>query len=316
MAMSAHAIDSLSVEGFEALELVSPGGVTATFVPGAGMVCCSMTHDGAELLDPRGGVARYVQRRSTMGIPFLHPWGNRLGSLSYADVTLDPAAQVPPLRLDPNGLPIHGALAANPDWEVTDTHAEEGSALFVARLDFGANPELLAVFPYPHVVEQLVMLAGSTLSVATRVTPTGDLPVPIAFGWHPYFKLPGVPASEWVVDLPVEARLVTDERMIPTGEVVDDPILAGPLGDRTFDDGYVGVDDGTVFSLSGGGRRLMLSFNAGYPVAVVWRPEGGEFICIEPMTAQTSALVSGAGLSFADPGSSFTATFSLTVSPE
>jgi galactose mutarotase-like enzyme len=305
--MAAHAINEVKVEGFDALELVSPEGVTATFVPGAGMVGASLTHDGAELLELRGGVARYVERRSTMGIPFLYPWGNRLDEFPYGEV------KVPPLRLDPNGLPIHGALAASPDWVVTDTHAEDGSALFVARLDFGEHPELLEVFPFPHVVEQLVMLAGSTLSVATRVTPTGDVPVPVAFGWHPYFVLPGVPAEEWVIDLPVEEKLLTDEQMIPTGEIVVDPVLPGPLGDRVFDDGYVGVDDGTVFSVAGGGRRLILSFNAGYPVVVVWRPEGGQFICIEPMTAQTNALVSGAGLQSAEPGGSFTATFSLTV---
>ncbi|MBJ7353291.1 MAG: aldose 1-epimerase [Thermoleophilaceae bacterium] len=314
--MAAHEINEVSVEGFDGLQLVSPEGVTATFVPGAGMVCSSLTHVGAELLETRGGVARYVERRSTMGIPFLYPWGNRLGGLAYGDVTLDPETQVPPLRLDPNGLPIHGALAANPDWQVTDTHAEDSSALFVARHEFSEHPELVAVFPFPHVVEQLVMLAGSTLSIATRVTPTGDKPVPIAFGWHPYFTLPGVDASEWVIDLPLEERLVTDEKMIPTGEIVLDPILPGPLGERVFDDGYVGVDDGTVFSISGGGRRLVLSFNAGYPVAVVWRPEGGQFICVEPMTAQTNALASGAGLEFAQPGGSFTATFSLTVASD
>jgi galactose mutarotase-like enzyme len=311
--LNAHSITQVTTEGFDALRLESPENVTATFVPGAGMVCSSLTHDGAELLETRGGVARYVERRSTMGVPFLYPWGNRLGSLSYGDVRLDPAAQVPPLRLDANGLPIHGALAADPRWEVTDMHAEDSSALFVARHDYSEHPELVAVFPYPHVVEQLVMLAGSTLSVATRVTPTGEVAVPVAFGWHPYFVLPGVPAEEWVIDLPVSERLITDEKMIPTGEIVMDPILPGPLGDRVFDDGYVGVDDGTVFSVSGGGRHLMLSFNSGYPAAVVWRPEGGQFICIEPMTAQTNALVSGAGLESAQPGESFTATFSLTV---
>ena len=232
----------------------------------------------------------------------MYPWGNRLGALSYGDVTLDPETQVPPLRLDPERSPDpRRALRLIPYWQITDTHAEGSSALFVARHEYSEHPELAAVFPYPHVVEQLVMLAGSTLSVATRVTPTGDVPVPIAFGWHPYFALPGVDAEEWEIDFPLEERLLTDERQIPTGEVVVDPILPGPLGDRVFDDGYVGVDDGTVFSLSGGGRRLMLSFNAGYPVAVVWRPEGGQFICVEPMTAQTNALVSGAGLSSRSP---------------
>lgn len=316
MAVGAHEVNEVSVEGFDGLQLVSPEGLAATFVPGAGMVCSSLTHDGAELLETRGGVANYVERRSTMGIPFLYPWGNRLGGLSYGDVTLDPETQVPPLRLDPNGLPIHGALAANPDWQITDTHAEDSSALFVARFEYSEHPELVAVFPFPHVVEQLVMLAGSTLSIATRVTPTGDKAVPIAFGWHPYFTLPGVPAEEWVVDFPVEEKLLTDEEMIPTGEIVIDPILPGPLGDRVFDDGYVGVEDGTVFSVSGGGRRLVLSFNAGYPVVIVWRPEGGQFICVEPMTAQTNALASGAGLEFAEPGGSFTAAFSLTVATD
>src|SRR4051794_33787015 len=127
MTVARHSISDVSVEGFDALELSSPSGVSATFVPGAGMVCCSLVHDGAQLLETRGGVARYRERRSTMGIPFLYPWGNRLGALSYdvggEAVVLDPVAQVPPLRLDPNGLPIHGALAANPDWQVTDTHA-------------------------------------------------------------------------------------------------------------------------------------------------------------------------------------------------
>jgi galactose mutarotase-like enzyme len=318
MAVAPHSITEVSVEGFDALRLESPEGVAATFVPGAGMVCCSLMHDGAELLETRGGVAQYVARRSTMGIPFLYPWGNRLGALSYdvggEGVVLDPATQVPPLRLDPNGLPIHGALAADARWQVTDTHAEDSSALFVARHEYSEHPDLVAVFPFPHVVEQLVMLAGSTVSIATRVTPVGDMPVPIAFGWHPYFVLPGVDASEWEIDFPLEEKLLTDEKMIPTGELVVDPVLPGPIGDRVFDDGYIGVDDGTVFSVSGGGRRLMLSFNAGYPVAVVWRPEGGQFICVEPMTAQTNALVSGVGLEFAQPGESFTAQFSLTVS--
>ena len=55
-----------------------------------------------------------------MGIPFLHPWANRLAGFSYSlhgrDVRLPPG---PPLvHGDEHGLPIHGVLAASRYWEV------------------------------------------------------------------------------------------------------------------------------------------------------------------------------------------------------
>ena len=36
------------------------------------------------------------------------------------------------------------------------------------------------------------------------------MPVPVAFGYHPYLVLPGVPRAEWEVELPVDARLLLD----------------------------------------------------------------------------------------------------------
>ena len=71
-----------SEEGFAALTLESAarGGLEAVFVPEAGMVCCSLKHRGEELLGQRGGLRAYVDHYSTMGIPFLHPWANRLGA--------------------------------------------------------------------------------------------------------------------------------------------------------------------------------------------------------------------------------------------
>src|ERR1700742_3098514 len=68
-------------EGFAALTLESDarGGLVAVFVPEAGMICCSLRHRGEELLGQRNGLRAYVDHYSTMGIPFLHPWANRLG---------------------------------------------------------------------------------------------------------------------------------------------------------------------------------------------------------------------------------------------
>ena len=66
------------VDGIPALTLASDGdGLEATFVPSAGMVGCSLRHRGEELLGQRGGLRTYIEERSTMGIPLLHPWANR-----------------------------------------------------------------------------------------------------------------------------------------------------------------------------------------------------------------------------------------------
>src|SRR3712207_4042914 len=133
-------------EGFPAVRLGSAGGLEAIFAPGVGMVGCSLRHRGDELLGQRGGLARYEATGSTFGIPLLHPWANRLAGLSYTaggrSVVID--RDSPYVRTDPNGLPIHGLLAASTHWKL------EGGDALRATLDFGAHPELLEGFPFPH----------------------------------------------------------------------------------------------------------------------------------------------------------------------
>ena len=79
-----HQVEPARIDGFDAIRLVSSAHLAATFVPGAGMVCCSLTHRGEELLGQRRGVRVYAERGSTMGIPILHPWANRLGRLGFS----------------------------------------------------------------------------------------------------------------------------------------------------------------------------------------------------------------------------------------
>src|SRR5215212_7556649 len=115
----------------------------ATWVPAAGMLGASLVHRGREMLWRGDGVAAYAGRRAFMGIPFLHPWANRLSSTSYRaggrDVELDPSS--PLVLLDDGGLPIHGVLNASRRWRVTDAGAHGGRARLVAELSFEA-PEL------------------------------------------------------------------------------------------------------------------------------------------------------------------------------
>jgi galactose mutarotase-like enzyme len=109
-------------------------------------------------------------------------------------------------------------------------------------------------------------------------------------------------------------HLELDERSIPTGASAFEPYECFVLGSRTYDDGYVSVRRGARFALSGGGRRIVLRFDSGYPCAQVYAPDDDDVICFEPMTAPTDALVSGDHLTWVPPGASYTATFSISVS--
>jgi aldose 1-epimerase len=84
------------------------------------------------------------------------------------------------------------------------------------------------------------------------------------------------------------------------------------LGDKAFDDAYDQVDDGAVFAVSGGGRRLEVHFEHGYPATQIFAPPVEDLVCFEPMTAPTDALSRG-GYRCARPGEPATAQFSIKV---
>jgi len=317
---AAFSAEETTYDGYAAVRLATPdGSLAATFAPRIGMIGCSLEHDGEELLGQRGGLARYESEGSTMGIPLLHPWANRLAGFEYTaegqHVTLD--RNSPLLHVDgQTGLPIHGVLAASPHWEDVSTSGDgdgDGAAL-EARLDFGAHPDLLAAFPFPHLLRMRIALDHDGLVITTTVEATGDVAVPVSFGFHPYLRLPGVPRADWKVDLPVGQRLVLDGKMIPTGETEPVELAPGPLGDRTFDDGFCDLAQPPVFALAGGGRRVEVEFGERFPFAQVFAPPDQEVICFEPMTAATNALASGwPRLPLDRPGDEYSASFRIRV---
>jgi aldose 1-epimerase len=313
-----HETKEVLYQGYPAHSLTSPEAeLEATFAPGVGMIGCSLTHRGDELLGQRGGLARYEATGSTMGIPLLHPWANRLAAYRYAVasriVELD--RDSPLIHQDPNGLPIHGLLAASPYWELVGTDADFTSARLLAHLDYAAHPELLEGFPFPHELRIEVNLQGPTLTLRTALAASGDVAVPVSFGYHPYIQLPDVERADWHVEIPATEQLVLDDRMIPTGATEPVTIELGPLGDRTFDDAYTGLGEHPRFVVAGGGRRVTVEFVDCYPYAQVYAPADDDVICFEPMTAPTNALISGENLPLVAPGDTLSATFSITVEP-
>jgi galactose mutarotase-like enzyme len=301
---------SSELEGFETVTL-SAGSLRAEFAPALGMAAVSLLHEGDELLDRRAGLRAYARTGAVMGVPLLYPWANRLDGHDYMldgrEISLPHG---PPLvYCEEHALPIHGLLHASPHWQVTSSEESR----IRATLAFDVHPELLAAFPFPHTLEIEASLSAKRLRIVTTVRPTSTIAVPVAFGFHPHLRLPGIPRTAWQVTLPPRRHLVLDERGIPTGAGDRRPAARFELGDRSFDDGYDGLASRSSFSVAGGGRTLTVDFESGYPAAQVFSPRDEAFICFEPMTAPTNALRSGAGLRRVAPDAAFTAAFSIAV---
>ncbi|MBU9762725.1 aldose 1-epimerase [Mycobacterium sp. TNTM28] len=282
----------------------------ASYVPGAGMICTSLADNSIEYVGQRRGLQAYVSDGKTMGIPILYPWANRLSANEYrvadTEVTVIPGTHG--VRADAHGAPIHGVLAASPDWQVT----ERTDNALVAQLDWDSDQARLATFPFPHRLTVTVTLEDRALTVATAVAPTRDSSVPLCYGYHPYLTIPGVPRQDWQLHTPTMRHLPVDDRGLPTGEAQPWPGGTMRLGSTELDDGFDDVSTGAVFTLSGGPHRIEVAFEQGYGAAQLFAPAGDSVVGIEPMTAPTDALRHG-NYKMAAPGSPETATFSISV---
>jgi galactose mutarotase-like enzyme len=303
----------------------------ATFVPGAGMLCCSLRHRGEELLAQNDGVDAYARRGKTMGIPLLYPWANRLAAFDYsvAGKTVRVPHDSTRIALDDNGLPIHGVIGGRLMWESRDTPPGPNTAQsLAARLSWSeSEPLLFEAFPFRHDLLYEARFADGRLEIEVTVHACGEDVVPVAFGFHPYLA-PGGPREQWQIELPPMRHLALDPNQIPIGPAPTepastDPDPAGPghasstqrfeLSEQEFDDGFDSVAEPARFAVTAGERRIELELADGYPCAQVYAPLSGHFICFEPMTAPANALRSGDGLRLLHPGERYRAGFSLQV---
>ena len=281
----------------------------ATFLPGCGMLCASVRHRGEEFVAWPRTLPQFLEGRMT-AVPLVHPWGNRLAGRSYRVGRREVDLRGLDLPTDPNGLVMHGNLRGAA-FEVVRAAATATGAQLVARLDYGARPDLMEAFPFPHVVTVDARLDARALRLTTEIEPTGRSSVPISFCWHPFVQIPGTPRRAWELRWPRCERILVDERIIPTGERVAQQQARAPLADRTFDDHYALGRD-RRFALRGGGRSLEMRFGPTYPYAQLYVPRRGNFAAIEPMTAPIDALGRGVAPTV-KPGEVFRAWFTIAA---
>lgn len=286
------------------------GELVATFFPEDGMLGMSLMHRGEEILRLVDDIEGAAAVGRSIGIPLNHPWANRLSGPRFEvagrEVVLDPGS--PWLLKDWNDIIIHGVPWSKLTWQLIEA---DGTSL-LGRLAWN-RPELLEIFPFEHDIEMRATLDEHAITVATTIVATGDVPVPVSFGFHPYVGLPGLPRDEWRITLPAMDAIVLDERLLPTGRREPLPPLDEPLAQMDFDHGFALHGNPVAMSIEGAGRRVSVEFVEGFPYAQIYAPPGHDYISLEPMTAPTNALITHEDLRLVRPGERFTAVFRIRV---
>jgi aldose 1-epimerase len=303
MSAQPYVAEQIAIDGISVIRLYdTERDVEVLVLPSNGNIAYAMKIHGQNILGGADIKPADFQKGSVRGgIPFMAPWANRLDEHGFwangTKYTFDPA--LANYGKDQNQLPLHGLITNSPYWKVTNLQANKKSASVTSRLEFWKHPDLMAQWPFAHDYEMTYRLAEGVLEVRITVFNLSAQSMPIAVGFHPYFRIPGVLRDEWILRNPARKAVVVDHRLIPTGEFkakdLPDPM---PLKGRTLDDGFTDLERDAAgsarFSIESGENKIKLTWGAKYPVAIIWEPAmpGGkalDFICVEPMSGITNA---------------------------
>jgi galactose mutarotase-like enzyme len=297
-------------DGFDVVRLGSQD-LEATFAPQVGMTCCSLQHRGVELIGERYGLAAYASCGTTMGMSVMHPWADRLSSWTYTACGATVRLPVSPLlHTDRWGLPVNGVQASGDAWVLEDSGAAGDSAWLDATLPFDTDRRRLELFPFPHRLRLHAEVTGGSLCISTEIEATGSVAVPACVGYRLYLRRLQ-PQGDGTLVLPARERLVTDERLLPTG--ISEPLQmsAHTLGLDELHEVFAFEDDHCL-TVASGARRLTVESLTGFPIAQVRTTASEPHLMVEALSAAPDAL-SRDGFGAATPGRPYRAALRLSV---
>lgn len=259
----------------------------------------------------------------------LVPWSNRVVGAGFEfDGTH--------YALRPNtsqGFAIHGDVRERP-WNVS----ESTETTITCTLDSRDFPDFN--FPFPLHSSIRHELKGNNFATTLTVKNAGVQPMPVGFGFHPYFNrgivnadddeaqlelhvkgvyppLPGMTAS------PVPMSRVSLSVGATTGMVDVPPSMdfssLAPVGTRDIDHCFGGWDGQAFISYPKAGVRLDFKCDAVFGHVIVFTPPGKPFFAVEPVTHTNDGFnlyargVSGNGIRVLQPRESLSGTFNISV---
>lgn len=207
----------------------------------------------------------------------LVPFSNRVGygCFSFGGRVIELPPNFPP---EPHAIHGHGWRA---EWRVVERDPHSVAVEYRHPGD---------AWPFPYRARQTLRLEPEGLHARMEVTNEGEEPMPVGFGWHPYF----VRTSRTRVTASVERVWLTGADLLPErlAAVPDEWRLDGGLrpDDVALDNNFDGWDGRARIDWPERGAFLELEADGPFRVLVVYTPPGEDYVCVEPATSCIDAF--------------------------
>jgi len=224
----------------------------------------------------------------------LFPFPNRLDGGKYQ--WLDKEYQFP-INNAATENAIHGFVREE-DFEVEFVFLGQDLASIRCYFDYTGYREY---YPFPFSLElEFTIHDSGKFEVQVEVMNLHSTPIPVGFGWHPYFRLANR-ADLHQLQLPACEKVDINDRMIPTGgatpfqafqslKTVEDTFL-----DHCFK--YAKSSGSYQLILEGEGQSLSMEASAAeFPFFQVFTPPHRESIALEPMSCNVDGFNNLQGL--------------------
>lgn len=283
---------------FTRYHIQSPDGQNAfSIIPEKGATLLDLTLGGVSVLD--GYQTPDELSAGKWGkSAILFPFPNRLNKGRYSWQGIEYGF---PINSPATENAIHGFVRTEA-FTVERIDLREQEAKLVCRYDYNGKHTF---YPFPFTLRITFQLSDkNTLNFKVGCTNRHHAPIPVGFGWHPYFRL-APRADQHTMRLPACARVDIDDRMIPTGVYHEFEQFRQfePLQETTFDNCFA--------SDIGGQYRLQMAFEehtlsvqanaAQFPFFQVFTPPHRESVALEPMSCNIDAFNNGDGLYILHP---------------
>ncbi len=200
--------------------------------------------------------------RPRCGIPFLFPVFGRT-----------PEDSIYPME-------IHG-FGHTSVWTVLEQRED------VLRLELVANEETRKVYPFEFRVELVFSLIDGKLSIHQIYENTGEVGMPFAFGFHPYFAV-----NPTEVKVQVDAGAELDMATGKPCPIKNNPVqLVFPEGAPEYGAFFVQAKNEAVIQSED--KQIHMVFDENFNRLVFWAVRDKEFLCVEPINSSPNGLVTG-----------------------
>jgi aldose 1-epimerase len=270
--------------------------IQAKIAINVGCTLYSLIYNNIETIYFNDTLLNYGTHKKLAGIPFMHPWSNRLNG----DVIFNKAFECTEnlnkiLYRDANHLPLHGLLLKSDKWELDEIYHDNTQAYCIAKFNFN-DETMLSIFPFPHLIFLKIKLEKNELSYEVKIENKSGKEMPLCFGFHPYFNLEN--SNTHFLQTPNATIVEVDEHLIPSGNIVprsdyfnfESDVL--DIKNAAIDHAFLQQEKNCNYKLITTNYTVEFVLDDAYKVVQIYHPNATHkpYICIEPMLATANAL--------------------------